>query len=59
MFENRFYSITLFRALVFSVLFAADIRVKFDEYSKSMIGQTIAKTVITVNPGMSIIVKIF
>jgi hypothetical protein len=33
------------------VIFAADVRVSFDEYKKAMVATAIAKTIVTVNPG--------
>ena len=37
--------------LFVAVLFAADVRVTFDDYKKAMVATANSKTVITVNPG--------
>jgi len=34
-----------------AVIFAADVRVTFDAFKKTMVATAIAKTIITVNPG--------
>jgi hypothetical protein len=45
-----FLNVSLSSSLL-AVIFAADVRVSFDDYKKTMVATAIGKTVITVNPG--------
>lgn len=47
----------LCRAFIISVIFAADVKVTFDEYKKAMIGTATANTIITTNPGRYITIQ--